>query len=62
MFYCVLAILCREIKLETSVTDYFHQDGYLAEAKFRGHVSKLLQQYERSSYPKPNALNPKKQC
>eukprot|EP00879_Flechtneria_rotunda_P002281 GHRR01002473.1.p1 GENE.GHRR01002473.1~~GHRR01002473.1.p1 ORF type:complete len:208 (+),score=50.88 GHRR01002473.1:447-1070(+) len=56
--------LDREIKLETSVTDYFHSDGYLAEAKFKHHVAKLLGQYERldaSSDPRPKALTPGKQ-
>jgi hypothetical protein len=51
----------RQIKLETSVTDYFHSDGYLAETKFKNHVAKLLSQYERldaSSAPRPKALNP----
>ncbi len=56
---------CREVKLSTSVTDYFHEDGYLAEPKFRHTVSKLLSQYERldaSSAPRPKALNPKKRA
>eukprot|EP00882_Tetradesmus_deserticola_P010925 GHRQ01011552.1.p1 GENE.GHRQ01011552.1~~GHRQ01011552.1.p1 ORF type:complete len:204 (+),score=77.20 GHRQ01011552.1:415-1026(+) len=56
--------LDREVKMETSVTDYFHADGYLAEAKFKHHVAKLLSQYERldaSSDPRPKALNPGKQ-
>lgn len=59
---CFTAV--REIKLETSVTDYFHADGYLAEAKYKHHVAKLLGQYERldaSSDPRPKALNPGKQ-
>eukprot|EP00775_Hariotina_reticulata_P008654 gene8654-8835_t len=62
-----LAICCankwldRQIKLETSVTDYFHSDGYLAESKFKNRVAKLLDQYEKfdaSSAPRPKALNP----
>uniref|UniRef100_A0A383W038 Signal peptidase complex subunit 2 n=1 Tax=Tetradesmus obliquus TaxID=3088 RepID=A0A383W038_TETOB len=56
--------LDREVKMETSVTDYFHSDGYLAEAKYKHHVAKLLSQYERldaSSDPRPKALNPGKQ-
>ncbi len=57
--------LChREVQLEASVTDYFHEDGYLADAKWRSHVSKLLSEYERmdaASAPRPFALNPKKQ-
>lgn len=56
--------LDREIKLETSVTDYFHSDGYLAEAKYKHHVARLLSQYEKldaSSDPRPKALNPGKQ-
>ncbi len=60
---CVV-VLHREIKLDTSVTDYFHADGYLAETKFRTHVGRLLGQYERldaSSEPRPKALTPGKQ-
>ena len=55
----------REVKLDTTVTSYFHSDGYLAEAKFRGHVSKLVGQYElldkAHEGSRPKALNPKKQ-
>jgi hypothetical protein len=54
----------REVKLEVSVTDYFHADGYLAEAKWCKDVAKLLKQYERldaSSAPRPKALTPGKQ-
>jgi hypothetical protein len=45
------------------VTAYFHSDGYLAESKFRGHVQKLLGQYELLDrvHERPKALNPKKQ-
>jgi hypothetical protein len=28
-----IALLRREVKMETSVTDYFHSDGYLAEVR-----------------------------
>jgi hypothetical protein len=55
---------CREVKLEVSVSDYFHEDGYLAEHKWAKDVAKLLKQYERldaSSAPRPKALNPGKQ-
>ncbi|GBF93955.1 signal peptidase complex subunit 2-like [Raphidocelis subcapitata] len=55
----------REVKLDTSVCSYFHSDGYLADSKFRGHVQKLLSQYERIDKAhegsRPKALNPKKQ-
>ncbi|KIY98142.1 hypothetical protein MNEG_9820 [Monoraphidium neglectum] len=34
----------REVQLESSITSYFHADGYLAESKFRTHVQKLLSQ------------------
>jgi hypothetical protein len=55
----------REVKLDTAVTAYFHADGYLAEQKFRGHVAKLLSQYElldrAHEGSRPKALNPKKQ-
>jgi len=56
----------REVKLEVPVTDYFHEDGYLAEKTFRRRVGKVLQQYEQVdvqsdiSTPRPKALNPKK--
>jgi hypothetical protein len=32
---CVVVCVCccREVKMETSVTDYFHSDGYLAEVR-----------------------------
>ncbi|KAF8071279.1 signal peptidase complex subunit 2 [Scenedesmus sp. PABB004] len=53
--------LDREIKLETPITDYFHADGHLAEARYKSRVAKLLSQYERldaSSDPRPKALNP----
>jgi hypothetical protein len=52
------------VKLEVSVSDYFHSDGYLAEAKWSKDVAKLLKQYERldaSSAPRPKALTPGKQ-
>lgn len=39
--------------LETSVANYFHADGLLAEAKWRAHVRRLLQQYERSATEAP---------
>lgn len=51
----------REVKLEVSVSDYFHEDGYLAEAKWSKDVAKLLKQYQlldASSAPRPKALNP----
>jgi hypothetical protein len=55
----------REVKLDTSVSSYFHADGYLAEPKFRSHVQKLLSQYElidkAHEGSRPKALNPKKQ-
>lgn len=55
----------REVKLDTSITSYFHSDGYLAESKFRSHVQKLLSQYELLDKvhegSRPKALNPKKQ-
>lgn len=41
----------REIKLATSVTDFFHSDGYLAENKFRNTVSKLLSQVGAAACP-----------
>lgn len=34
---------CREVKLDTTVTSYFHADGYLAEAKFRCGAANPLQ-------------------
>jgi hypothetical protein len=38
-----IALLRREVKMETSVTDYFHADGYLAEVRcFVCHASCLL--------------------
>lgn len=44
---------------------YFHSDGYLADPKFRGHVQRLLDQYElldkAHEGSRPKALNPKKQ-
>lgn len=40
-------------KLETSVANYFHSDGVMAEAKWRAHVRRLLSQYERSSAEAP---------
>jgi hypothetical protein len=58
--------LTRLIKLEGPVTDYFHEDGYLAEKTFRRRVGKVLGQYEQVdvqsdiSTPRPKALNPKK--
>jgi hypothetical protein len=54
----------REVKLEGSVTDYFHEDGYLADHKWAKDVAKLLKQYElldASSAPRPKALTPGKQ-
>lgn len=60
---CVLSC-CREVKMQASVTDYFHEDGYLAENKFTKDIAKLLRQYERldaSSAPRPKALTPGKQ-
>lgn len=55
----------REVKFEALARRYFHSDGYLAEQKFRGHVQKLLDQYERIDRAhegsRPKALNPKKQ-
>ena len=55
----------REVQLDTSITSYFHSDGYLAEAKFRSHVQKLVSQYElldkAHEGSRPKALNPKKQ-
>jgi hypothetical protein len=53
--------------METPVTEYFHEDGYLADARFRGHVAKLLGQFEQLDAqsdlvtPRPKALNPQKQ-
>jgi hypothetical protein len=53
------------VQLESSITSYFHADGYLAESKFRTHVQKLLSQYElidkAHEGSRPKALNPKKQ-
>lgn len=43
------------------MSDYFHEDGYLAEAKWSKDVAKLLKQYQlldASSAPRPKALNP----
>jgi hypothetical protein len=40
-------------KLETSVANYFHSDGVMAEVKWRAHVRRLLSQYERSSAEAP---------
>lgn len=56
----------REVALKDApAAAYFHSDGYLAEGKFRGHVLKLLEQYERLDRAhegsRPKALNPKKQ-
>ena len=66
LFCCCLLAPVREVKLEVPVTDYFHEDGYLAEKTFRRRVGKVLQQYEQVdvqsdiSTPRPKALNPKK--
>lgn len=50
--------------IQVPITDYFHEDGYLAEHKFTKDVVQLLKQYERldaSSAPRPKALTPGKQ-
>jgi hypothetical protein len=56
------AVRHREVQLETTITDYFHGDGFLNEAKYRGDVTKLLDQYRRleASSTRPAAWNPKK--
>lgn len=38
----------REIRMAVSVGEYFHADGYLAEAKFRKDTEKLLLQFEQT--------------
>lgn len=46
---------CRQVSLPISVTEYFHEDGFMAEKLFQDATQKLLTAYETSDKVVPRS-------